>query len=262
MQTSQSIVPPPVDPTEKTPVSTELSDQQDTHHYPDPNTFCALDAIDLLAQDENAYLHPWHKSFVYKRIGRKPEINSKYPKFEQDENVAFPTSSLSWNKKRLNLSLLGRIDGHIQLGKGVRKHGFANPFRTYVWRNYAIIKDGVLNVAVLPVSCSEATFDKLQQEGLITEGMEWAGDHIYEVNLSAIPVMNRGMVDSVSALSMAQLAAEELKYSADAKVAKALLNILQPEEKKISDVFTPEQDEFLKAHGITSNGFNPPREAS
>ncbi len=72
--------------------------------------------------------------------------------------------------------------------------------------------------------------------------------------------MNRGMVDSVSALSMAQLAAEELKYSADAKVAKALLNILQPEEKKISDVFTPEQDEFLKAHGITSKWLQPTAE--
>jgi hypothetical protein len=231
-------------------------------YVPAPDAFCLLNALDLLMSDSDAKFYPYHPDFHYKRIGVPAKPVEGYPKFKAEENPSCSLNTLKWHESRLNLSVLARINGSVELNGDVEKHKLPKVYPTWIYRNYAIVKDGNLNVATLPVSMSKLVFGILQQNSMIAASESWKEGMVYLVNLRAVPVINRQIASGrTSAKTLAKYVWNEIQLEGKIKALNAILDRLDPnkESKRAADL-TAEQEEFLKQSGIGRNGFAPPTE--
>lgn len=239
---------------------------RDTSYLPKSDAFCLLDTLDILMADNNAKFYPYHPDFSYSRIGMSAKTKEGYPEFKADKNSGCFINGLAWNKTKLNLSLQGaKINGTIELGEGHEKHGFSKVYPTYVFRAYALVKDGFLNTKKLPVSLSEDSFNELAQRGLIDvngrDGHSEGG--VYVLHLDRVPVINRQIAEGkTSAKELFQKIEKQFELEAKMKVLKAKVKELDPDEKlaKADSNLTEAQEEFLAENGIGKNGFAPPKE--
>ena len=258
---------------------------------PSEDAYCVLDMIEDLMQEDSNLWYPNHEAFKYKRIGAKAvvkkgindkdkeeleklikegNLNDLKEKVEEvsqkeeglnfvyeDENKGYPITDLVWNEKRANLSVMVKYSGYVELPE----HNFSNlskVFNTFKYRNYTLIKDGVVHTYNLPVSLSETTFNKLQEKDLL-KGEVYESDKIYVLNFSSLPVINRLMVNTMSAEELFKNEYELLKLKANntvfnhyrkAKIGKISFDFIE--------TYGEEATTWLKEFGITANGFNPP----
>jgi hypothetical protein len=240
-----------------------LTEGYDTAYLPPADAFCLLDMLEILMQDDEAHFYPYHPNFKYKRIGQKTKVIGKYPTFKPQDNVKCKLSDLSWNKTMLNLSVRATINGTINLKKGYKELGLNRTYPTHIHRNYSLVKDGLLNMKTLPVSMSKTTFNKLKAEGLFS-GYTYEADHIYDLPLSAVPIMNRAIAEGrTSATALASKVQKQLQLEATMKVLNGLKKDLEATSGASADTFaglSDSQVEFLEENGITKNGFSPKTE--
>lgn len=239
-----------------------LIDGCDISYLPPKDAFCVLDAIDILLQDEESFFYPNHKEFAYKRVGVEAKQLESYPTFTPDYTVACPFSSLTWNKTKLNLSITTKIPGTIEFKEGYAEQGFQKNMPTFIHRNYAIIKDGFLNVGRIPVKLSSATLSEFKKRRLIERGV----DDVNLLCLERLPVINRSIADGkTSAKELCRIAYKEVVLQAELKALKFLRNEIEPASDAIkNDFLSSGQIEYLAENGITKNGFSPkykPRES-
>lgn len=233
---------------------------RDVNYLPAKDSFCVLDFVDLLCNDENAYFYPRHEGFKYNKISVSTVPKDGYPEFVADKNNKCNFSTIVWNNSKLNLSVLMKLNGTVKLKKDYKKYGFdSNIFKTFVWRNYTLVKDGFLNVDTLPISVSEETFKKLQKEGLINVDEKYS-DRVLVIDLTKIPVMNRAIAEgNTSAKTLFNLSFESLKQKAALKVYKYFKNVLLPEKFASEfDGYGNDQVNYLAEMGVTDKGYSPP----
>jgi hypothetical protein len=234
---------------------------RDTNYLPPEDAFCLKDAIDVLMKDPNAFFYPCDDRFEYKRIGRKDKTKPGYPKFKKNVNSKCSLDNLTYHDSRLNLSLRVKIDGTIDLDDQATNLGFTKVYPTFVYRNYAIVKDGILNIKVLPVSMSQPTFELFKRNGLIEDHIQWKQDGVYSIHLDATPIMNRKIAKGkTSATKMAERAIREVQLEGELKALKYFRNLDFREASMGTGPLVPAQKTYLSRFGVTSNGFNPPTE--
>lgn len=233
-------------------------------YLPKRDAFCVVDLIELLQSDEGARFLPYNKAFVYNRIGLKTKPKEGVTvDFKAETDPAVPVDTLTWNDSMLNLSITCRIPGTVKLDKSAKKFGFANPYPTFIWRSYSIVKDGNVNVTRLPMIISEATFNKLKAEGVVQKDAEWTAGDCVILELDKIPVMNRAIADGrTSAKTLAQKAIKEISSEYLQKVLKAAKTSLEAAGKtdRTQQVLSKEQLEYLATFYISRNGFSAPSE--
>ena len=84
------------------------------------------------------------------------------------------------HQSRANFSLNSNILGHnSETGEPEN-----------IFRSYAIVKDSVKNVTLLPTTFSIDTFQLLQAEGVLMAG-DFNPKEVYQINLTDLPVVNR-----------------------------------------------------------------------
>lgn len=256
---------------------------------PKEDDYSVIDMIDDLMEFDDNLWYPLNKDFTYNRIGAKAVIKEemsqkdkeelkqlleegqikdikekikevsekKEIKFEYDnKEQGYPISELVWNEKRANLSVQVTYLGQVELPEN-KFDKLPKIFKTKKFRNYTLIKDGVINTYVLPVSLCKITFDKLQKNGLLLNEVFEDGK-IYKLNFSMLPVVNRKMINSMSAEELFRDEYRLLKI-------KAKNTIFNYYKKKIIgkvsydflEKFGEDATNWLKEIGITSNGFNP-----
>jgi hypothetical protein len=192
-------------------------------------------------------------------ISNKPEAL----KFVAEPNAGgYSVSNLTFNEDRPNVSILIRKTGHVDISSRNPPEGIPTSFETFIYRNYTIIKDGLVNISVLPVLLSPNTLAEIQsaiREGRCKpEAIEILQDHIL-VHLSKIPVINRNMIQNVSAKDFFGKCYDLTKSQAISKVANA---ILKEQFVKKSDGFITKygdlNTQWLKDNGFTEfSGFSP-----
>ena len=251
----------------------------------DVNAYCVMNLIEDLIKNDKSLLFTFHDNFNYKRIGAKrvqktgltdehkmaileassiDEIKTIVEHVENlevvfehhDKSKGVNISNLVWSTERANLSLNVRYDGYVKLPK----NRFAlDKIDTFIYRNYNIIKDGILNVTKLPVQISNYLFDKFNILGIVENVDE---NQIVTLNLQSLPIINKGMVKSISAKNLAKMEYDILVLKAKEKAYKYYENKLFP---KVSTGFIEKYGEevevWLKELGITQyNGFAPKTE--
>ncbi|MFA5067204.1 MAG: vWA domain-containing protein [Candidatus Izemoplasmatales bacterium] len=257
---------------------------------PSEDAYCVLDMIqDLMDNDENLW-YPRHESFQYKRIGSKSvakqiitdktkeEVESllKDGKFDdlknkideianqealkfqyEDDSCGYPIADLVWNEERANLSVQVMYKGFVNLPDN-KFSILPKEFKTQKFRNYTLIKDGIIHSYVLPVSLSEETFYKLQKNNLL-QGETYEKNKIYILDFSSIPVVNRKMIDQMSAEKLFRDEYELLKLKAKNTVFNHYKkSIIGKSSFDFIEKFGEEATAWLKEIGITASGFNPP----
>lgn len=230
---------------------------------PDPNAFCLLDLLDLLTEEES-WFYPNHPKFGYKRAGVKSVQKEGYPTFEAN-GEACSLKGLTWHETRLNLSIKAEIKGTIDLGEEAAEVGLPQLFHTSIWRNYMLVRDGVLWTTTLPVRLSQTIYYRISEYApQCIEQATGDGDYVDTVlNLKDLPLINGAIADTVKnqgAEATGLLAYKINEQMAKIKVYKDILLSLEGAPAKIPDTFSPAQQEFLLSKGVGKSGYAPPVE--
>ncbi len=179
----------------------------------------------------------------------------------------YPISSLTFNEDRPNVSMLVRKTGKVDLTGRAIPQGSKIPsqFETFIFRNYAIIKDGLVNVEMLPVRLTRETAKKLEAAdlpagtiGLLDVKNHKEGDFL--IDLRKLPVINRKMVKAVSAKDFFGTCLALTKSQAAQKVYNTYAKDMLPEKKSasFSVLYGDAGATWLKEQGFTDySGFSP-----
>jgi hypothetical protein len=175
----------------------------------------------------------------------------------------YEISGLTWNETKPNISVLICKEGTVNLAerigeaKDAQLAGITFDFPTKIFRNYAIIKDGLVNVGKLPITASKTTIDKLCAAG-VPLTME-VGYKVVVVDLLALPVLCRKDVKQLSAKALI-----ELQYKlTTAKAAQKVYNAVQKSEappargSHLAAKYGDYCAKWLEEQGITDGGFSP-----
>jgi hypothetical protein len=178
----------------------------------------------------------------------------------------YPVSSLVYTEDRPNISIKVCRQGVVDLSSRLPPEHDKIPvqFRTVQFRNYAIIKDGLVNVEELPVSVTPSTFHALKKEmpaeSYTIEKEEKGKPVALVVHLRKLPIINRQMVKTVSAKAMFQQQFELEDARAAQKIYKAYRDEKVPKKESASFklLYGDAAAEWLKEQGFTDySGFNP-----
>lgn len=167
-------------------------------------------------------------------------------------------SNMTWNDTRPNVSLLFKINGYVELPDNCPS-SLPNKFETFVYRNYTVIRDGLINVEELPVVFDDLTFNTLQQLGVIDKSIPFKEGEVVFINLMKLPLINENMIKEVSAKEYFENIYELNKTKAMLKVYKYYKDMVCPESKSegIIDKYSNEDAAYLANIGITDGGFSP-----
>ena len=267
----------------------------------DDNAYCLMNLINDLSDMENCLFYPSHPSFTYNRIGRKKvaigsnltdadkqrlaeakdvEEASKILKELEEKKIdikfvntdperGYKLTDLVWNESRANLSIRIKIDGKAILPKN--KYGI-DEIVTYKYNTFTLIKDGIVNVEDLPINYSDELYTLLMKNGVkFTINNEKYDAKLSDttfgrtivINLTSIPLINRGMVKSISANELAKQEWELQKLQGDKKVYDFFRKSLFPKtSESFTEMLGEECSNWLKEIGITDyNGFAPKTES-
>lgn len=233
----------------------------DMNAIPKEDAYTVIDLLNDLSADDGNLLYPMDSAFGYKRIGAGEKKDDNALKFVPNEaNPGIPMNGIVYNNERPNASLQVRINGTVALPderKQFPKLPASVP--SFIYRNYTIIRDGVVHTRVLPVSLTAATIEKLKANGVI--GTAAVGEK-FNMDISKLPVINRKMVKSVSALDTFTKAFELECLKASQKVFKYYRDeVSEKRSEGFGILFGEDAANWLKEIGITDyNGFNPKSE--
>jgi hypothetical protein len=194
------------------------------------------------------------------------------------QKTGYNVSSLTFNEKRPNISVLIKKEGTVDLkGKAPKEHKLPNKFGSFIFRNYAIVKDGIINMKQLPVRMTKGTIRRLQKEGMPLEAVQATTGETREkaitrlnkaskdrpvnvlLDLSVLPVVNRQMIKDASAKTFFEREVALTKARAAQKVYNAYMKEHFPRESTGFKVqYGEEATSWLKNVGITDySGFGP-----
>jgi len=227
---------------------------RDTKYLPAPDAFCAFDVLNTLIDDEDAAFFPYHEKFSYEKIGAVTKAKDGYAKFSPDKSSKCSFNTLTWHESRLNLSVQTTIKGTAELqpvdGVSPEDAGFTNPYPTFVYRNYAFVKDGHVHTKKFYITSSDDTYKLFKNKGIIIDD-GFKKDGIFGIDLSTLPVINRAIADGkTSGTDLARMALAEHKLKALIKALKWLKDDLCVEKQVKSDILSDAQVVFLKENGI------------
>lgn len=177
----------------------------------------------------------------------------------------YSISNLTFNEERPNVSILVRKEGTVDISDRITEFdNIPETFRTFIFRNYAIIKDGMLNVDCLPVLLTPKTKKLLEEEVSSQRApanlMQYRNGSMV-LNLRGLPIVNANMVSSLNASDFMKKQWILIKERA---VQKVLNSVLKEQGKTVSGVFKERYGEaaatWLKEQGITEyGGFSAPK---
>ena len=271
-------------------VSKRFPEGKDKIQPVDDNAYCLMNLINDLGNIEGCLFYPNHQDFVYNKIGRKKvQVGSTLTdadkqKLAEAKNVAdaakvlqefedkkldlkftatdpdkgYYLTDLVWNESRANLSVRICINGDVTLPKN--KFGIDNVL-SYKYNTFTLIKDGIVNVENLPVSWSNELENRLRFNNVNFVIKHNDNDTLRYIiiDLSSLPIINRGMVKSISANELAKQEWELVKIQGSKKVIDYYRKLYFPKtSKSFVELLGQECADWLKEIGITDyNGFNP-----
>jgi hypothetical protein len=235
-----------------------------------------IDASENLTPEETAEIEKLTAELAQTKNAKKvAEITAKIaavtankPKPLKFEAAKAPEGygidALVYNEERPNISLRVRKAGTVNLAGRIpteMQRELPEEFPSFVFRNYAIVKDGLVNVEKLPVLITKATMAKLLKVGVEpTISATGKDTSVVVIDVKALPVINRTMVKAASAKKLFELEYELTKARAAQKVYSTIKKDKFPRKSEGYFVTYGEAAAaWLKEQGLTDySGFQPP----
>ena len=178
----------------------------------------------------------------------------------------YPVSSLTYNEQNPNVSFLVRKTGKVDISgakPAALKSILPDQFQTFIFRNYAVIKDGLVNIETLPVKLSTATLERLFAEakaGRLPDDAVIIKGGVTLLNFKVLPVINRQQVRAASAKALFENEWALTKVQAAQKVYKSVLKEKGGAKKSagFEETYGVDAATWLKDQGFTDySGFGP-----
>lgn len=222
-------------------------------------TFSVLELLDLLALDQQVLFYPYDAAFqqAYRRIGPSTVQQESYPEFYPFGVVRAPLSELRWHNERANLSILVPIDGKINLPENASEFGLGPDFMTRIYRSYVIIRDGEVNVPVLPVSLSFPTFVNLKMAGLV--GGEYEDGKVYYLDIAHLPIVTPDHTLMMGLEQFCRILIMEVHERLRLSVLRRYLELrdVWHEQTDHNWSYDWKQTFYLSRLGVTETGYHP-----
>lgn len=228
-----------------------------TNLIPDEHAYNILTMLMDLAEQEGNYLDISHPAFSYSPISSKRDtavLDDGFKPVFKDKSIDVKAAinSLKFDEDRPNVSILVKRPGTVTLPEN--DLGFDRTIDSFIWRNYTIVRDGIVSLRFLPVVLSKATYDLFFQLGVVTEA--WKVNKTFVIDTKPYPIINRAMAKPSTAKSMFTLAFNLYVM----RSAQKYLNfkIEKPEfGSKFAALYSEDGAKFLKQYGVTEGGFSP-----
>lgn len=194
-------------------------------------------------------------------------------KFTADEaKDGYKVDELVPNEDRPNVSFrikkYGTVDISARMPEDFKKSdGGVKPvpteFRTFIFRNYTVVKDGLINLACLPVRLSKESMNKIQEmvkNGDLPQSVTEMDGEATLLMLDRLPPVNRKSAKSVSAKDLFEKQFELEESRAAAKVFKHFRDEKIPKKESASfkALYGDTAAGWLKEQGFTDySGFSP-----
>jgi hypothetical protein len=224
---------------------------------PDENAYNVLTLLMDLAAEDGNYLHLSHPDFSYtaggaSRTAVESEDGFKPVFKDKSGDIKAAITALKFDEDRPNINILVKREGTVTVPEN--DLGFKDTVDSYIWRNYSIVRDGIVNVQKMPVVLSKTSYDKLAGAGVISEPFKVG--QTYVIDTKKLPVINRSMVKSKSASDLFK----DYFTLYQLRTTQKILNskIEKPEVgAKFESLYGEEGAKFLKELGISEGGFSP-----
>lgn len=227
----------------------------DTSLVPSKNAPTVLNLLGALAEGETQLVIS-SPHWNYKRTGRGSSSENELPRFIQSPLSQISMKGLVYSSERPNVSISTTLNGVVELPEN--DHGLSK-VRSFITRNYTIVKDGILNVDFLPVLMDAATAESVKHfPHEVIENVD--GQCYWVFNLRRVPVINRSMVENIKLEDVASVITELHQTKADIKVAGFLVGEKGGTTDKIKglvDAHGEEAAKWLSSIGVRDYGFSP-----
>ena len=215
----------------------------------------SVDKVVLTDEEQKALAEAKSAAAAQAILDKAKERQVKMTKIDK----GYPLDSFVWNEDRANLGGLFNIEVELELPEN--KFGLTKVNST-IFRNYTIIKDGIVNIPVLPLIITKDTLNAIKKhDGVVVTVQKELDNGMTQclVDISALPVINKKKIKGAKKAEMTKLALNLTDSKFCLKYLKSLVTKAAP--APLSDGYTPEQADYLASLGITSKGYNPPKEA-
>lgn len=227
---------------------------------PDENAYNVLTLLMDLASEEGNFLDLSYESFVYEAIGAKRDTaevgegeNTFKPVFKDKTNdIKAQITKLNFDEDRPNISILVRREGTVTVPEN--DLGFKDTFESFIWRNYTIVKDGIINVRFLPVVLSKASYDLFKQLEVIDEPFKVGKTFV--IDTKRFPIINRSMATPTTSDSLFRQCFDLYVLKVKQKVLGAKVEKSEFGQK-FAALYGDDGAKFLKELGISEGGFSP-----
>lgn len=229
---------------------------------PDENAYNVLTMLMDLASTDGNFLNISHPEFSYNPIGPRrdtAEIGEGADAFkpvfkDKDGEVLAEITTLKFDEDRPNISMLVRREGTVTLPKN--DFGFGDTVDSFIWRNFAIVKDGIVNVRKLPVVLSKSTYDVLVSKGVIEALDPFKVGKTFVIDTKRYPIINRSMATPTASTELFQKCFDLYVLKTKQKVLNSKID--KPEfGAKFGSLYGEDGAKFLKELGISEGGFSP-----
>lgn len=192
----------------------------------------------------------------------------KFVETAADASKGYAISNLTYNEEKPNISILIRKEGTVDISSRIPanlKDTLPQPFPTFIFRNYAIVKDGLVNVSKLPVKLTAATYEKIKNND-VEHKVDTFGEPsdpnfriTVVLDLGTLPIINRKMVKACSAKSLFEMEWALTKARAAQKVYNSVKKEKFPSKSVGFEIhYGAEAAAWLKEQGFTDySGFGP-----
>lgn len=264
----------------------------DYNMVPDENAFTLVAALELLA-DSDTVIDLSSEHWAYNRTGRQTvqkEDDTIDLLSEQIANAATPeerkalaaqlvahevwkpeftqtttkidVKHLVGNSSRPNISINTDLHGYVTIPESKQKEfGLPATIQTKQVRNFTIVKDGIVNVKVLPLETDINTLKNLRASGLTIKPLAKIGDDRMSVlvDFTSLPLVNRAMTRSLSG-------SEYVKDSVRLEILKGRQKVMKffrddaiglRNAEGLKTLYGEDAGNWLSEQGIRDYGFSP-----
>ena len=235
-----------------------------------------VDASDQLTAEEQAEIEKLTTQIAAEKNAKKvAELTAKIAAITANKPVAlkfeadpapdgYSISNLTFNEDRPNVSILVKKPGTVDISSRLPAEfngKIPEKFQSFIYRNYAIVKDGLVNVKKLPVQITKPTWDTLAKAGVSVVDYPVGKPFVTTViDVGALPVINRKMIKSVSAKDFFCTEYDLTRAQAAQKVFNSFSKELLPPKKAegFAALYGDAAATWLKEQGFTDySGFSP-----
>ncbi|QOE31931.1 von Willebrand factor type A domain protein [Salmonella phage ISTP3] len=178
-----------------------------------------------------------------------------------DDKGIVPISNLVYNSERPNISVQTVQHGTVVVPEFVqKKYELPEELGTWRYRNYTIVKDGIINLKTMPITADSPIVRAKVAQDLTAMGVHvFGGPEVFIVNLESVPMVNRAMTKNISA---AEFFADNVRREA-LKAKQKVLKFYRDElvgkgnATGLASKYGKEAADFLSANGIRDYGFSP-----